>query len=81
MRSQRSIGLATISPSLGVLQKLGLIQHRVTREGTTLVKLHSECAAISEAALELRQMATVEFIQAHLPTLKVQTVKYNPEGF
>ena len=43
--------------------------------------MHSECAAISEAALELRQMATVEFIQEHLATLKVQTVKYNLQGF
>ena len=38
-RSQHSIGLATIYRSLGVLQKLGLIQHRVTLEGTTLYSL------------------------------------------
>lgn len=39
MRSQRSIGLATIYRSLDALQKLGLIQHRVTLEGTTLYNL------------------------------------------
>jgi len=39
MRSQHGIGLATIYRSLDVLQKLGLIQHRVTLEGTTLYTL------------------------------------------
>ena len=47
MRSQRvheaqshhGIGLATIYRSLDVLQKLGLIQHRVTLEGVTLYSL------------------------------------------
>jgi len=39
MRSQHGIGLATIYRSLGALQKLGLVQHRVTLEGTTLYSL------------------------------------------
>lgn len=39
MRSQHGIGLATIYRSLDALQKLGLVQHRVTLEGTTLYNL------------------------------------------
>ena len=36
MRSQHGIGLSTIDRSLDALQKLGLVQHRVTLQGTTL---------------------------------------------
>jgi Fur family ferric uptake transcriptional regulator len=39
MRSQRGIGLATVYRSLEALQKLGLVQHRVALEGTTLYNL------------------------------------------
>ncbi|NET37903.1 MAG: transcriptional repressor [Cyanothece sp. SIO1E1] len=39
MRSHHGIGLATIYRSLDALQKLGLIQHRVTLEGITLYSL------------------------------------------
>ena len=39
MRSYQDIGLATIYRSLDALQKLGLIQHRVTLEGITLYSL------------------------------------------
>ena len=38
-QSHQGIGLATIYRSLDVLQKLGLIQHRVTLEGVTLYSL------------------------------------------
>ncbi len=38
-QSQYGIGLATIYRSLDALQKLGLIQHRVTLEGTTFYSL------------------------------------------
>jgi Fur family ferric uptake transcriptional regulator len=38
-QSQDCIGLATVYRSLGTLQKLGLVQHRVTLEGTTLYNL------------------------------------------
>lgn len=39
LRSQRTIGLATIYRALDMLQKSGLIQHRVTLDGTTLYSL------------------------------------------
>lgn len=39
MRSQHSIGLATVYRSLDVLQKTGHIQHRITLEGITLYSL------------------------------------------
>ena len=39
LRPQRSISLATVYRSLDVLQKAGLIQHRVTLEGVTLYSL------------------------------------------
>lgn len=39
MRSQHGIGLATVYRSLEALQKLGLVQHRVALEGTTLYTL------------------------------------------
>ncbi|NJN22149.1 MAG: transcriptional repressor [Leptolyngbya sp. RL_3_1] len=39
MRPQHSIGLATVYRSLDALQKSGLIQHRITLEGTTLYSL------------------------------------------
>ena len=38
-QSHQGIGLATIYRSLDALQKLGLIQHRVTLEGITLYSL------------------------------------------
>lgn len=39
MRAQHRIGLATVYRSLDALQKSGLIQHRITLEGTTLYSL------------------------------------------
>jgi Fur family ferric uptake transcriptional regulator len=39
LRSQRTIGLATIYRALDTLQKSGLVQHRVTLDGTTLYSL------------------------------------------
>jgi Fur family ferric uptake transcriptional regulator len=38
-QAQHGIGLATMYRSLDALQKLGLVQHRVTLEGTTLYNL------------------------------------------